>query len=342
MIARYISELLLNHDCVIIPGFGGLIVRFSGSSYDSEHKTLLPPSRKLLFNNQLVINDGLLLNYISRREKITYADASLRLMKWTQEIKNSVNAGNRAVMEGIGSFYLNHEKSLQFAPDNRINFMLSSYGLKPVTVTAPARTKPKVITLNRKTDNPNTDKVKEYVSIAAALALLIASVLMFPTFEMNLASLAGFWNKQDYVQPAEPVNQIQFEGENHEEKITSPNATAAVEEPEQVIPENAPEQIHIPAEESNTAETSVASTTAAKGEFHIIAGCFKIEENANKLVELLTAQGLKAAIIGKSKTGLTMVSAGGFVSASEANERLNDMKTLLPDGGWVFHHSAKE
>lgn len=344
MVARYISELLLNHDCVIIPGFGGLMAQSVGASFNEELKTLIPPSRKVLFNNQLVINDGLLVNYISRMEKISYADASLQLMKWTEEIKTSVNAGNRFVLDGIGSFYLNHERKLQFTPDKQSNFLLSAYGLKPVSVTAISGRKPNFVDINRKADSISSSKATEYISIAAAIALLIASALMFPKFEMNLASLAGFWNKEVIitnenfsVKPAETV------AEPEQKEISgiadaSHNIKSEPEVTEELIKEEAI-AFSVPVTEP---EHITPEPVETKGNYHVIAGCFKIEENAGKLVEQLTAQGLPAAIIGKSKTGLTMVSAGRFTSAAGASEKLNDLKLLLPDGGWVYHQTSEE
>ncbi len=344
MVARYISELLLNHDCVIIPGFGGLMAQWVGASFNEELKTLIPPSRKVLFNNQLVINDGLLVNYISRKEKISYADASLQLIKWTEEIKGSVNAGNRFVLEGIGSFYLNHEKKLQFTPDKQSNFLLAAYGLKPVSVTSISGRKPKSVNENRKAVSISSYKAAEHISIAAAIALLIASALMFPKFEMNLASLAGFWNKESNItneninsKPAENVAEVKQDVVSIPAEVSHniESEPEATEEPikEEAIASSVPvtEPEHITPEPVET-----------KGSYHVIAGCFMIEENAGKLVEQLTAQGLQASIIGKSKTGLTMVSAGRFTTAAEASKKLNEFKSLLPDGGWVYHQSAEE
>ncbi|MBL7928745.1 MAG: SPOR domain-containing protein [Bacteroidia bacterium] len=340
MIARYISELLFIHDCVIIPGFGGLIAQPVGASFNHEYKKLIPPSRKLIFNNQLVINDGLLVNYISRKEKISYAGASLQLMKWTEEIRSTVNAGNRFSLEGIGSFYLNHEKKLQFSPDKQNNFLLSSFGLKPVAVLADAKGKIRQIAVSKKAGKSAVSKTADFISTAAAIALLIASVLMFPKFEMNLASLAGFriikqdgfQNKNLSIKPSEIADEMQ-----PEERQAPPEVKHSVESAPDDFETAAKAEINSSPVSVSETEQIVPESETAEGSYYIIAGCFKIEENAGKLLERLSAQGLQAAIIGKSKAGLTMVSAGRFTSSSEASKELNDLKSLLPDGGWVYH-----
>lgn len=344
MIARYVSELLFTHDCVIIPGFGGWMAQSAGASFNQELKTLAPPSRILLFNNQLIINDGLVVNYISRKEKISYADASLLVIRWTEEIKTSVNAGNRVSLEGLGSFYLNHERKLQFTPDKQSNFLLSSYGLKPVIVSSKTGRKPRQISINSKTEKLNPEKAVDYISIAAAIALLITSVLMFPKFEINLASLAGVWTHLD-IFTEENVNDkpgematLTVQKELPASATINQNSEPAAENIELTLKDEVvSSKTPVVQPEHNTPEPAVA-----KGNYYVIAGCFKIEENAGKLVEHLATRGLQAAIIGKSKAGLAMVSAGRFSSASEASEKLSEMKSLLPDGGWVYHQSAEE
>ena len=59
-LAKHIEILLLNNDCVIVPGFGGFMAHHVDSVYDEEEKMFLPPSRTLGFNPRLHINDSLL------------------------------------------------------------------------------------------------------------------------------------------------------------------------------------------------------------------------------------------------------------------------------------------
>ena len=61
-LARHIELLLLEHDCVIVPGLGGFIANHADARYtgDEEH-LFLPPYRTIGFNQQLQVNDGLLV-----------------------------------------------------------------------------------------------------------------------------------------------------------------------------------------------------------------------------------------------------------------------------------------
>ena len=66
----YINELLYIHDCVIIPGFGGFVGNHISAKLNKASKTLTPPSKQILFNENLKTNDGLLINYILENENI--------------------------------------------------------------------------------------------------------------------------------------------------------------------------------------------------------------------------------------------------------------------------------
>ena len=56
-LSRHIESLLLDHNCVIIPGFGGFITQYTSARYIKEEGIFLPPYRNIIFNKELVLND---------------------------------------------------------------------------------------------------------------------------------------------------------------------------------------------------------------------------------------------------------------------------------------------
>ena len=74
-IDRHISNLLYDHDCVIVPSFGGFLVSYQPAQLQSIQHTFYPPSKKIAFNVFLKNNDGLLANFIAHKESLTYAEA---------------------------------------------------------------------------------------------------------------------------------------------------------------------------------------------------------------------------------------------------------------------------
>ena len=72
-------DLLVKHDCVIIPDFGGFVSKRVSSKIDFDKGIIMPPSKHLLFNRHLTNNDGLLLSAYAERHGVSYIDAEHRL-----------------------------------------------------------------------------------------------------------------------------------------------------------------------------------------------------------------------------------------------------------------------
>ncbi len=67
-IDQHISDLLYCYDCVIIPDFGGFVANYRSAEIDKKRNILYPPSKGIIFNKNLVHNDGLLANKIAKDE----------------------------------------------------------------------------------------------------------------------------------------------------------------------------------------------------------------------------------------------------------------------------------
>ena len=60
-LAKHIEVLLLENDCVIVPGLGGFIAHKRQAAYSIQKGEFMPPLRTIGFNPQLIMNDGLLV-----------------------------------------------------------------------------------------------------------------------------------------------------------------------------------------------------------------------------------------------------------------------------------------
>ena len=49
-LTKYIVQLLHQHDCVIIPDFGGFVAQYKPATLDSVTGFYSPPSKQILFN----------------------------------------------------------------------------------------------------------------------------------------------------------------------------------------------------------------------------------------------------------------------------------------------------
>ena len=83
---RHIEILLLDNDCVIVPGLGGFTAHHVEARYDEADGVFLPPLRTLGFNPQLKINDSLLVQSYIEAYDISYPEALRRIESEVDEL----------------------------------------------------------------------------------------------------------------------------------------------------------------------------------------------------------------------------------------------------------------
>lgn len=127
-----IGDLLLQHNCVVVPNFGGFVAQRVSAQVDFEKGLLLPARKSVLFNRQLVNNDGLLITALAQENQVTYPKATetvdLAVANWQQQLQQ----GQRITIDRVGILYLDAERNLCFEQDRFFNLLLESYGLSAV------------------------------------------------------------------------------------------------------------------------------------------------------------------------------------------------------------------
>ena len=132
-LSKFISELLLEHDCVTVPGLGSFLGNFKSAHYDLENEKFYPPSKQISFNSQIKANDGLLAKFISEKSGLNYDDS---LKEIHQEVlKITLNLKKESVLlKDIGELNLNKEENIVFNPLKTKNFLKDSFGLSPIFI----------------------------------------------------------------------------------------------------------------------------------------------------------------------------------------------------------------
>ncbi|OFY29780.1 MAG: hypothetical protein A2275_10805 [Bacteroidetes bacterium RIFOXYA12_FULL_35_11] len=128
-ISNYIRELLLLNDCVILPGFGGFISQYQPAFIDEEQSAFQPPSKKIVFNSQLIHNDGLLINYISVVNRISYSEAKNLVSDFICNLYIELDKNNTVFFKSLGSFRYDAQHSLYFEAEKNVNLLQDSFGL---------------------------------------------------------------------------------------------------------------------------------------------------------------------------------------------------------------------
>jgi hypothetical protein len=101
---QYLLELIKNNNRVIVPNFGAFIVsRDAGTT--------------VLFNNFLSFNDGLLINYISRKEAIDDSEAFQKVTTFVEKVKKDLDDKGEYIIEKLGRFTKDQNGILRFTQD---------------------------------------------------------------------------------------------------------------------------------------------------------------------------------------------------------------------------------
>ena len=113
---RHIEILLLENDCVIVPGLGGFVAHHVSARYDEQDSLFLPPYRTLGFNAQLTMNDSLLAQSYVDAYDMSYPEALRQIENEVNEIYHTLENEGFVELSDLGKLATNSEGKLEFEP----------------------------------------------------------------------------------------------------------------------------------------------------------------------------------------------------------------------------------
>jgi hypothetical protein len=134
-LAPHIKQLLFDHNCVIVPRFGGFVANPHGAKLNALKARFEPPFKEIGFNPQLTKNDGLLANHIQNETQVNYDAVLKQIEESVEEIKKVINQGKTFRMPSIGSFYKDSQNNLRFSASNDENFDLNFFGFEAISAS---------------------------------------------------------------------------------------------------------------------------------------------------------------------------------------------------------------
>ena len=153
---RHIEILLLDNDCVIVPGLGGFMAHHTAAKYYEDTQTYVPPIRQLGFNGQLRINDSLLAQSYIEAYDISYPEAVRRIEDEVAEMMQTLQSKGHCELDDIGILRTSIDGHLEFEPCEAGILTPSLYGLDSVDIKPIAQ---------RSTGKPDTQMAKSPVSV---------------------------------------------------------------------------------------------------------------------------------------------------------------------------------
>ena len=308
-ISPYIAQLLYRYQCVTVPGFGAFLTEIQSAQLIESSNSFFPPKKIISFNAYLKNNDGLLANHIAQAEKTSYEYAISAIQYEVFNWKKALQENGLFAIKNVGDFSLNADKNLIFTPYDQTNYLSNSFGLAPFVSPKVKRElfEQKIEALEDENVIPlipERRKTTAYLKYAAifVLGLGLTGAVVYPIYQQQIV------NETILVEQS-----VQMKVQN---KIQE--ATFFIENP-------------IPAVTLTVKEVKMS--------YHVVAGAFREEKNANKIFHQLSDQGYKARRIPQNKYGLFPVLYGSYATFPEAESAKHEIqKTGNPDA-WILVES---
>ena len=306
-IEQHISQLLYRYQCVTVPGFGAFLTEIQPAQLNENSNAFYPPKKLISFNSYLKHNDGLLANHIAQSEKTSYDDAIEAIHSEVGIWKNILQINEKFTLKNIGELSLNSEKKLVFAPYEQLNYLKDSFGLNSFVSPNIKREsyQKEVEILEEKAPiqfTPETrQKARPYLKYTAmfVLALTAAGSIGYKLYQNQVAE-----NTQIVLTEVEK----EVEGKIQE-------ATFFIENPMPAV---------------------TLTVKEDKMPFHVVAGAFRKESNAQKIYEDLSSKGYKARRLAPNKHGLFPVLYGSYPTYKDAWKAMAKIKKEHNPDAWLL------
>ena len=300
-ISQYISELLFRYDCVVVPGFGAFLSERVSAKIDKSSGEFFPPCKRISFNTQLKSNDGLLANHISSVEEITYENAISKIKKQVDYAIKSLENSETIEFPNIGSLTNSKKGKITFEPTNKNNFLKDSFGLSAFispTVTRENKKLSNKPTIALKTKKQNTYTFRKYAAIG-----------------IILLGLSGI-----------------IAGNIYSNSIDKHN-TLVQQEVESIIENRIQKATFSVSTDLNPININISKKV---GDFHIVAGAFRVKKNSERKLRELKRLGFDARLIGQNRYGLHQVVFESYNTRKDAENALMKIKKTQDKTAWLL------
>lgn len=307
-IEQYISQLLYRYQCVTVPGFGSFITETKPARLSDDGLSFSPPQKSVSFNFHLKHNDGLLANHIAGILGTNFDSALESIEQEVTQWKFNLQNGDTLVLKNIGRLYLNAEQNLVFESADSLNYLKEAFGLSAL------HTQP--VTREVLLEQAEVYKQKDVVVLETTASGPKLGWLKYAAIAVIGLGAAGFFGN-DWYQNQIQENQLVLE-QKVQERVSQKiqEATFFIESPVPTV--------------TLTVEKEIT------GNYHIVAGAFKEEANAEKALSSLLTLGYKARKITPNKYGLHPVIYGSYPTIEEARLAQQRIKTEHNPDAWIL------
>ena len=337
-LAQHIETLLLENDCVIVPGFGGFVAHYSPATRVKEENIFLPPTRTIGFNPQLKLNDGVLVQSYMSAYDTSFADASRIVEKEVNEFIGLLHEEGKAHLDNIGEIHYNIYGNYEFVPYDYKITTPSLYGLDSFEIheLSALQQKEKVLIPTYPEKEKKTFEISINRAYLRNAAAMIAAIVLFFAFSTPVENTDVQKNNYAQLLPSELFEQIEKQSvvvtpvsvksrgtQQQVQKTSVPKITvdkAKTSRPIAVKEVKVNKQETVPAPVAAKAKTSkpiaVREVKVVKQETAAPAPAVKSQESANHPFHIIVAGGIS---LKDAEAIATQLKSKGFADAKALN-----------------------
>lgn len=333
---QYITRLLGEKECVVVPGFGAFLASYQSATVNNRQDEIAPPSRRVLFNAVLVVNDGLLANAISGQEQVSYSQAMEMIETDVARWNELLGRGEKIVLNDLGVLYMGKQGGIEFKPDEHTAVLDETFGME--TVVAPVIDKDTPLSgsgsksfVNKKFHVENSPQKKRVItSVLVGLPLIAA--LIWSAFNIE----------QFRFQESPVIQQVAQETPVKEVPMPKPSVTddAVVTTAENGVSDETLKNDVVPESVENKTVHQAAIIDVPDGtpdnNFCIIGGAFSSRNNAMVLVNDMRLKGYQSYIVDVNSRGLHRVCIQGYKNRAAAEKALFKIKRKACASAWIL------
>lgn len=351
-IGIYISDLLYDHESVVLPGFGEFYTLYTPARFIPEERKVVSPSKRIAFNPDRIEGDTLLVDQLSEKQNMDKEKVRQYLSDFVSEVNQLLSEGKKVELERVGMFGPGEGGDIVFTPDLSVNYL----HVPAVEVSEPPKKEPPPVS-PEVTPPPVSQISDEGVGVQSTTPPPVIEKVKTPTEEKPEPTMTSQNNRQK-LPPALrwiaftviplliiiivlALNYQYFFGNRQQARTSDPApGTVIAPQPTEPVPASPePEAEPLPPPQAEPAAArEPAAPEPGRRVYYIVVGSFPDRAKADRLVETLRNQGASnASVFMRTGFDYHRVSYGYYYDLAEAEAILPGVKENVASDAWILH-----
>ncbi len=334
-IPKYIKELIIRNECIILPGFGGFETDYKPAYVDKNTGSFIPPSKQIIFRQDFTKDNGVLVSYVSTKEKIPAEAAEQAIGEFIKKLSVSLAGGQQFVIDGIGTFNYTDDQKLIFFPFESENYLIDSFGLSAF--------KQKKLYIEKKEQAGTERIIEKKKSYKTGTVLIIGIVVTLLTIFVLLMLGTDLFNGSGKTRnPSASASDDNDKTVFGQMKLPKKDSTQiAIDEQ---LSDNTSKQTALQYRERSQAaikpvEVYNNRSSGLEEHYQIVAGSFLLEHLAMRQAEELRKKGYHPVVI-KTGNDFYRVVLDTFDNKTRALNELRTYRSELGSTVWIASNNG--